>query len=58
VIGPLAVGQLYKYTADVNSGKEGCYAWPLFWWVLAAAVFLCLVYFLLGYRDEKGQKLK
>jgi MFS family permease len=53
VIGPLAVGQLYKKTADVNSGKEGWNTWPLFWWVLTIAVFLCLVYFLTGYRDEK-----
>ncbi|MFT5634140.1 MAG: hypothetical protein ACI9SQ_001870, partial [Rubritalea sp.] len=27
--------------------------WPLFWWVLTLAVFLCLVYFLVGYRDEE-----
>jgi heme/copper-type cytochrome/quinol oxidase subunit 2 len=56
VIGPLAVGQLYKNTADVNAGREGWNTWPLFWWVLTLAVFLCLVFFLAGYRDEKEEK--
>ncbi len=53
VIGPLAVGQLYKHTADENAQQRGWHAWPLFWWVLTMAVFLCLIYFLVGYRDEK-----
>jgi MFS family permease len=53
VIGPLAVGQLYKNTADENANQEGWNTWPLFWWVLTLAVFLCLVYFLVGYRDEE-----
>lgn len=53
VIGPLAVGRLYKVTAYEEAGRSGWYAWPLFWWVLTVAVFLCLVYFLWGYRDEK-----
>ncbi len=53
VIGPLAVGQLYKNTADGKLQNTGWSAWPLFWWVLTIAVFLCLVYFVMGYRDEK-----
>ena len=53
MIGPLAVGQLYKNTADENAHQEGWAAWPLFWWVLTLAVFLCLVYFVVGYREEK-----
>lgn len=53
IIGPLAVGQLYKNTADEDAGQAGWYTWPLFWWILTMAVFLCLVFFLVGYRDEK-----
>jgi len=56
VIGPLAVGQLYKNTADEHANQEGWNTWPLFWWVLTLAVFLCLVYFLVGYRDDKKEK--
>lgn len=56
IIGPLAVGRLYKSTADENAGQEGWNTWPLFWWVLTLAVFLCLVYFLVGYRDDKEER--
>lgn len=52
VIGPLVVGQLYRHTAGEDSGQDGWYAWPLFWWVLTGVVFLCLVYFVNGYRDR------
>lgn len=51
VIGPLTVGRLYKLTADEGSGREGWSTWPLFWWVLAVMVFLCMVFFVYGYRD-------
>ena len=56
VMGPLAVGQLYGYTADVDSGRVGWGAWPLFWWVLVVAVLVCLVYFVYGYREREGEE--
>lgn len=55
IIGPLAVGQLYKLTAGEFDTSSEHSAWPLFWWVLTVSVILCLVYYVTGYRDEKGK---
>ena len=54
IIGPLAIGQLYKISAGEYPISSTRCAWPLFWWVLTVAVILCLMYYVIGYREKKG----
>ena len=56
VMGPLAVGQLYRYTVAGETETMSWNAWPLFWWVLTVAILICLIYFVFGYRDREGEE--
>jgi len=56
VMGPLAVGQLYRYTVAGETETMSWNTWPLFWWVLTVAVLICLIYFVFGYRDREGEE--
>jgi len=53
IIGPLAIGQLYKITAGKFSTESQQSAWPLFWWILTVVVIVCLAFYAVGYREKQ-----